>query len=640
MTIYSANTYTGDTRFNYTSGSNNGVHIANANAWKFSTVYLSNTKTDVRKGWTVVSGSSINFGGLAGDATDWRWQNKQVTFGYNNQNTTFSGSVSQYNNSGYDLVKVGTGTTTFSNTSSNANKDDNNGIDIQEGKIKLAGNWGKSNDSDGNFAIASGATLEIDSSVSNTFDGTLSGSGTLILGGSGTQTFSANNTFSGTINIADGGIKANHASAFGTVTSLISSGGRISTASNITLSSLTVTGNVQLDSGIKTTGAQIYNNNVIVNAGTRNSPVEFTTTNSNIDFKGTLKGQGNAKNRSMTINAGTGNVLFGDRVGYAFNGVTVDPDNTSDSFYKMVVTGDQITIKGDVMTYEEQTYNGSVLIGSNGSNGLTRTLLSMDPKVVFNGTVNDTLKGIHTLIAKAVEIDRGVNSTPTVDFKSNVGKTVALKNYRGLTGYQTTGANWGVIDNSSPFGTATGTGQKMGPQSTNSNDNAKKAQRGVQQFKKSFRSENGRNIFEMTSFRFGGKGNSLSFRKNVDIIYGDSPEFGAPVKTSRGNPNRGGFGGGEGLFGRLFGKPSPDIRTGPNSSNNPNFNPGEFREGANNEFNNSGPDRNIKELYKTFEGGKGKGKFFNPYALENRQIERQKSLNNSQQDIRLEDDDA
>ena len=37
----------------------------------------------------------------------------------------------------------------------------------------------------------------------------------------------------------------------------------------------------------------------------------------------------------MTINAGTGNVLFGDRVGYAFNGVTVDPDNTSDSFYKM-----------------------------------------------------------------------------------------------------------------------------------------------------------------------------------------------------------------------------------------------------------------------------------------------------------------
>ena len=103
MTIYSANTYTGDTRFNYTTGSNNGVHIANADAWKYSTVYLNSTRTDVRKGWSVVSGGSINFGGLAGDATNWRWQNKKVTFGFNNQDTTFSGSISQYNNSGYDL---------------------------------------------------------------------------------------------------------------------------------------------------------------------------------------------------------------------------------------------------------------------------------------------------------------------------------------------------------------------------------------------------------------------------------------------------------------------------------------------------------------------------------------------------------
>ena len=58
------------------------------------------------------------------------------------------------------------------------------------------------------------------------------------------------------------------------------------------------------------------------------------------------------------------------------------------------------------MTYEEQTYNGSILIGSTASNGTTRTLLSMDPKVVFNGTVNDTVSGKHTLVAKAVEIDR------------------------------------------------------------------------------------------------------------------------------------------------------------------------------------------------------------------------------------------
>ena len=93
------------------------------------------------------------------------------------------------------------------------------------------------------------------------------------------------------------------------------------------------------------------------------------------------------------------------RVGYAFNGQTVNINNTADSFYKMTVTGNEITVKGDVMTYEEQTYNGNVLVGSTATNGTTRTFLSMDPKVIFNGTVNDTIKGKHTLIAKAVEID-------------------------------------------------------------------------------------------------------------------------------------------------------------------------------------------------------------------------------------------
>ena len=263
----------------------------------------------------------------------------------------------------------------------------------------------------------------------------------------------------------------------------------------------------------------------------------------------------------------------------------------------------------------------------------------MDPKVVFNGTVNDTVSGKHTLIAKAVEIDRGSNATPTVDFKSTVGKTVALANYQGLTGYQSTGANYGVIDTSNPFGTATGTGQKMtSTTSSSNNDNAKKAQRGVQQFKKSFRSRNNRSIFQTNTFRFGGKGDSVSFGKSVDIIYGDSPEFGAPVKTLRGNPNRGGFGGGEGLFGRLFGNSSPDIGTGPNAPNDPNFKPGDFKAGVNNEFKNSGPDRNIKELFRTFKGGEGK--FFNPYASERGKVDVENTPNNTQQDIRLEDEDA
>ena len=108
----------------------------------------------------------------------------------------------------------------------------------------------------------------------------------------------------------------------------------------------------------------------------------------------------------MTVNAGTGNVIYGDRVGYAFNLEIVDPTTTADSFYKMTVTAGTTTIKGDVMTYEEQTYNSNIDIGGTGSNGLTRTLLSMDPKVIINGNVNDTVANRHTLVAKAVAIRR------------------------------------------------------------------------------------------------------------------------------------------------------------------------------------------------------------------------------------------
>jgi autotransporter-associated beta strand protein len=593
--LYSANTYTGDTKFNYTSGSNNGVFIA-ADAWKYSTVYLNGTRTDVRKGWTALQGS-INFGGLAGDATDWRWQNKQVTFGYNNQDTTFSGTVSRYNNDGYDLVKVGTGTTTFSNTSSGVNQDSVNGFDIQAGKIKLAGNWGLSNSSAGDIAIASGAVLEIDSSISNSFSGVLSGSGTLLLGGSGTQTFSGDNTFSGTINIADGGIKASHANSLGATPVVTSSSGRFETGS-ITLPSLRINGNVTLQSGITTTGSQYYNGNVIVKAGSVASPVEYTTTNSDISFKGTLKGEGNAKARSLNIDAGTGNVLFGDRVGYAFNDQVVNINNTADSFYKLEVDANEITIKGDVMTYEEQIYNGDVLIGSTATNGTTRTFLSMDPKVEFNGAVNDTVKGKHTLIAKAIEIDRGANSIPVVNFNSTVGRSVALAGYNGLTGYQVINRNYGTINNSVPVGTKKGLGQTMSPvtsSSSSSNDRAKKAERGANQITKVFR-----NSFLDTFKNISFSGNrSMGFKKSVEIVYGNNPDFGKDINPNPRNNTQKFFNNFQGTRNNLT-----TIKS--NTSSNNDF--------SNDNFNKA--PRDIKELFLKGPGGKIKASFLNPNISE------------------------
>ena len=388
------------------------------------------------------------------------------------------------------------------------------------------------------------------------------------------------------------------------------------------MAALKVNGAVRLNSGITTTGLQDYTGDVLVAAGSRASPVEFSTTNSIINFGGTLKGQGNAKNRSMTVNAGTGNVTYGDRVGYAFNLQTVDINNTSDSFYKLTTTGRNITIKGDVMTYEEQTYNGDVLVGSTGSNGSTRTVLSMDPKVIFNGKVNDTVSGKHTLIAKAVEIDRGANSIPTVEFNSTVGQVKALASYTGLTGFQATGKRWGVINTSTPFGTRKGVGQKMtaGSASSSSNERAKRAAKTAAAASK-FDPMQGFGPGPMTFRSFKG-GNTFGFAKRVDIVYADSPKFGdiKPSPSRSGSDNNPKMGkprsrvegnnpAGGGFFGRLFGN---------NKGNSPDFKPNPGIE-VNKDLNTSPKQfRDINDLFKTFKGKPQKGEFFNPYKVENK----------------------
>ena len=587
--FYGENTYTGDTKFNFTSGSNNNIEIT-PKAFQNSTVYLSPTRTNVGRGFSRTSGSgNIILGGLAGDMTDWRLVGgRNIEFGSNNANTSVAGGISRYAAAG-NLIKKGSGTTTFAATSGQELNSSSIGLQIDAGKLVLNGDWGRSNTAAGTVAIAAGATLEIDTAQNNTYSGVLSGAGTLLLGGTGTSTFSGNNTFAGALNIADGGFKAGHANSFGSAT-ITSSGGRISTASSITLPSLTVSGNVQLDSGITTTGAQIYNNNVVVKAGSRATPAEISTTNSDISFKGTLKGEGNAKARSLNIDAGTGNVLFGDRVGYAFNDEVVNINNTADSFYKLEVDANEITIKGDVMTYEEQIYNGDVLIGSTATNGTTRTFLSMDPKVEFNGTVNDTVKGKHTLIAKAIEIDRGANSIPVVNFNSTVGKSTALAGYNGLTGYQVINRNYGTINNSVPVGTKKGLGQTMGS-SSSSNDRAKKAEKGANQITKILR-----NSFLDTFKNISFSGNrSIGFKRSVEIVYGDSSDFGKDINPKPRNNTQGFFNNFEGARNNLA-----TIKS--NTSSNNDF--------SNDNFNKA--PRDIKELFLKGPGGKIKASFLNP----------------------------
>ena len=108
---------------------------------------------------------------------------------------------------------------------------------------------------------------------------------------------------------------------------------------------------------------------------------------------------------------------------------------------KLEVTAAEIQIKADVMTFEEQTYNGAVLIGDNGNNGLTRTLLSIDPAVTFNGTVDDLIANTHTLIVKAISLDR---TPPAITFMDEVNSIKTLVEYRAITGQQDTNDFFGI----------------------------------------------------------------------------------------------------------------------------------------------------------------------------------------------------
>ena len=146
-------------------------------------------------------------------------------------------------------------------------------------------------------------------------------------------------------------------------------------------------------------------------------------------------------------------------------------------------------------------------------------------------------------------------------------------------------------------------------------------------------------------------GNSFGFTKTVEIVYADNPKFGdikaKPVGNnfgtgkplSKGNVE-GNNPSGQGFFGRLFGSPK---------GNPTDFKPANIE--AAKDFNSPPKQfKDIKDLFKTFEGKPQKGEFFNPYKsgskpkqkIENKpQAQNKKSSNNtiSNPDTIIEDEE-
>jgi autotransporter-associated beta strand protein len=282
--------------------------------------------------------------------------------------------------------------------------------------------------------ISNNSTLVFNLNTAFNLSNEISGSGSINQQGSGTLTISGRNTaYSGNTQINTNRLHLASARALGSG-SVVSNGGGLTMDGSVELPSLTVNGNVFLNSNIYTTGAQTYNGNLEITA---NGNTSLETINSNITFNGTVTAGINSKGnqRSLMINAGRGTVVFNERVG-SDRGLYANFNNNNINLYTLSVTADRIEIKADILTFENQIYNGSVFIGDNGTNGMTRTLISVDPSIKFNGTVDDLVLNTHELVAKAIAVN--YSGTPTVEFVGDVGGTQPLASLSAITGTQLT----------------------------------------------------------------------------------------------------------------------------------------------------------------------------------------------------------
>ena len=308
-----------------------------------------------------------------------------------------------------------------------------------------------------------GSTLAVDGAIrftsSNAFTlaNTVSGAGDLQQRGNGMLTVSGTNTnFSGNLDIGTYQATLNNAQALGTAGHVVSSGGQLSVASGVTLSALHVDGAVTVDTAIKTTGDQVYNGALtFLSSGTAQSP-NFVSDSGNVDFVGTVSAGSGAMTaqRALAVSAPHGSVLFNDQVGRSVKNLDfstyLSTGLLDTSPYALTVTAPTIKLYGDVTTFESQTYDGAVRVGSNGQNGHTRLLVSIDPSITFKGTVDDAdpTGKVNGLDVRAISLAAlTANSpVPTITFESDVGSVSPLANLRLAAGIQNTVSDAMVTD--------------------------------------------------------------------------------------------------------------------------------------------------------------------------------------------------
>ncbi len=272
----------------------------------------------------------------------------------------------------------------------------------------------------GNITLNSYTLTSGGDNTSTNFSGVISGSGALTKSGNGILTLSGANEYTGNTTVASGGtLKLANASALSSSSSVtVSSGGTLDLNGYSLSNTLNLAG-----TGVSSVGA-LYNSStsgitiggIITLGGTAS-----ITSLGNITFNNAIRGV-NGQNYSLTLTATGKTITLNGLIG---EDPTAYKGSTGANPYALNVTAGLIQINNDITTNQNQTYTGAVEIGDNGSNGTIRTLLSLNPNITFNDTVDDLVRNTHTLNVKAVRQSGGAG-TPEINFLGNVGNTKPL----------------------------------------------------------------------------------------------------------------------------------------------------------------------------------------------------------------------
>ncbi|EGL54906.1 outermembrane transporter [Methylophaga aminisulfidivorans MP] len=431
FTLSGANTYTGATTIN--AGT---LQAANASALgKNSAVTVNGGSLDLT--------TDLSIGSLAG-AGNVTLNANTLTTGGNNSSTTYSGVLSGNG----ALIKQGTGTTTLSGTNTYTG-----GTTINDGTIRIgaADNLGSGaltldggtlqttasfTSNRGTTLGASGGSFNIDTGITLSESGNISGSGRLSKTGEGTLTLSGTNTYTGGTTINDGTLQIGNGGTSGTLgtgnvtnnsalvfnrsddssyTGVISGtgtvtkdgAGKLTLSGNNTYSGTTTISDGTLQVGNGGTSGTLGNGNV-----TNNSALVFNRSDDS-SYNGVISGTGTvSKDGAGTLTLSGTNTYSG--------GTTINDGTISIGALANLGSGALTLDGGTLQTTSSFTSNRGTTLGASGGS------FNIDAGITLTQSGNISGSGSLTKTGEGTLVLSGSNNTFTGGTVVADGRLIAL----------------------------------------------------------------------------------------------------------------------------------------------------------------------------------------------------------------------